>query len=164
MGSVGMQSYYSPSAASTIHKGNYGTVDSSAVGFGNNYEADKKTMGNGHLDFAGQNTAWGQGNSQGTVQQEVQGQVANATNQFNKPTEQRMGGGHFVDATVGEGSLLNRAGSGMIKWGESVGETAKMFGWGSGIPSTPPPQNNSTTSTPPNYAPPAPKISPEFLK
>ncbi|HEB9350207.1 TPA: hypothetical protein RZK40_001736 [Campylobacter coli] len=73
-------------------------------------------------------------------------------------------GGHFVDATVGEGSLLNRAGSGMIKWGESVGETAKMFGWGSGIPSTPPPQNNSTTSTPPNYAPPAPKISPEFLK
>ncbi|WP_072215260.1 hypothetical protein [Campylobacter coli] len=88
-----MQSYYSPSAASAIHKGNYGTVDSSAVGFGNNYEADKKTMGNGHLDFAGQNTAWGQGNSQGTVQQEVQGRVANATNQFNKPTEQRMGGG-----------------------------------------------------------------------
>ncbi len=50
---------YSPSAASTIYKGNYDTVDSSAVGFGNNYEADKKTMGNGHLDFAGQNTAWG---------------------------------------------------------------------------------------------------------
>ncbi|HEH5497241.1 TPA: hypothetical protein SHD65_001643 [Campylobacter coli] len=126
MGSVGMQSYYSPSAASTIYKGNYGTVDSSAVGFGNNYEADKKTMGNGHLDFTEQNTAWGQGNSQGTAQQEVQGQVANATNQFNKPTEQRMGGGYFVDATVGEGSLLNRAGSGMIKWSESVGETAKM--------------------------------------
>ncbi len=36
------------------------------------------------------------------------------------------GGGYFVDATVGEGSLLNRAGSGMIKWSESVGETAKM--------------------------------------
>lgn len=52
----------------------------------------------------------------------------------------------------------------MIKWGESVGETAKMFGWGSGMPSTPPPQNNSTTSTPPNSAPPVPKISTEFLK
>ncbi|EAM0964183.1 hypothetical protein D4S19_05970 [Campylobacter jejuni] len=114
-------------------------------------------MAEGHFNTTGQNTAWGQGNSQGTVQQEVQGQVNNAVNQFSKPTEQRMAG-HFVDATAGEGSLLNRAGSGMIKWGESVGETAKMFGWGSGMPSTPPPQNNSTTSTPPNSAPPAPKI------
>lgn len=157
MGSVGMQNYYSPSTASAIHKGNYGTVDSAAVGFGNSYEADKKSMAEGHFNTTGQNTAWGQGNSQGTVQQEVQGQVNNAVNQFSKPTEQRMAG-HFVDATAGEGSLLNRAGSGMIKWGESVGETAKMFGWGSGMPSTPPPQNNSTTSTPPNSAPPAPKI------
>nr|WP_265183261.1 conjugal transfer protein TraG N-terminal domain-containing protein [Campylobacter coli] len=163
MGSVGMQNYYSPSTASAIHKGNYGTVDSAAVGFGNSYEADKKSMAEGHFNTTGQNTAWGQGNSQGTVQQEVQGQVNNAVNQFSKPTEQRMAG-HFVDATAGEGSLLNRAGSGMIKWGESVGETAKMFGWGSGMPSTPPPQNNSTTSTPPNSAPPAPKIPPEFLK
>lgn len=157
MGSVGMQNYYSPSTAFAIHKGNYGTVDSAAVGFGNSYEADKKSITEGHLNTTGQNTAWGQGNSQGTVQQEVQGQVNNAVNQFSKPTEQRMAG-HFVDATAGEGSLLNRAGSGMIKWGESVGETAKMFGWGSGMPSTPPPQNNSTTSTPPNSAPPAPKI------
>ncbi|EOB4860216.1 conjugal transfer protein TraG N-terminal domain-containing protein [Campylobacter jejuni] len=163
MGSVGMQNYYSPSTASAIHKGNYGTVDSAAVGFGNSYETDKKSMAEGHFNTTGQNTAWGQGNSQGTVQQEVQGQVNNAVNQFSKPTEQRMAG-HFVDATAGEGSLLNRAGSGMIKWGESVGETAKMFGWGSGMPSTPPPQNNSTTSTPPNSAPPAPKIPPEFLK
>ncbi|EPS8489392.1 conjugal transfer protein TraG N-terminal domain-containing protein [Campylobacter jejuni] len=160
---IGMQNYYSPSTASAIHKGNYGTVDSAAVGFGNSYEADKKSMAEGHFNTTGQNTAWGQGNSQGTVQQEVQGQVNNAVNQFSKPTEQRMAG-HFVDATAGEGSLLNRAGSGMIKWGESVGETAKMFGWGSGMPSTPPPQNNSTTSTPPNSAPPAPKIPPEFLK
>ncbi|ATD41620.1 TPA: conjugal transfer protein TraG N-terminal domain-containing protein [Campylobacter jejuni] len=143
MGSVGMQNYYSPSTASAIHKGNYGTVDSAAVGFGNSYEADKKSMAEGHFNTTGQNTAWGQGNSQGTVQQEVQGQVNNAVNQFSKPTEQRMAG-HFVDATAGEGSLLNRAGSGM--------------------PSTPPPQNNSTTSTPPNSAPPAPKIPPEFLK
>lgn len=163
MGSVGMQNYYSPSTASAIHKGNYGTVDSAAVGFGNSYETDKKSMAEGHFNTTGQNTAWGQGNSQETVQQEVQGQVNNAVNQFSKPTEQRMAG-HFVDATAGEGSLLNRAGSGMIKWGESVGETAKMFGWGSGMPSTPPPQNNSTTSTPPNSAPPAPKIPPEFLK
>lgn len=143
MGSVGMQNYYSPSTASAIHKGNYGTVDSAAVGFGNSYEADKKSMAEGHFNTTGQNTAWGQGNSQGTVQQEVQGQVNNAVNQFSKPTEQRMAG-HFVDATAGEGSLLNRAGGGM--------------------PSTPPPQNNSTTSTPPNSAPPAPKIPPEFLK
>lgn len=157
MGSVGMQNYYSPSTAFAIHKGNYGTVDSAAVGFGNSYEADKKSITEGHFNTTGQNTAWGQGNSQGIVQQEVQGQVNNAVNQFSKPTEQRMAG-HFVDATAGEGSLLNRAGSGMIKWGESVGETAKMFGWGSGMPSTPPPQNNSTTSTPPNSAPPAPKI------
>ncbi|ECN4328352.1 conjugal transfer protein TraG, partial [Salmonella enterica subsp. enterica serovar Enteritidis] len=96
MGSVGMQNYYSPSTASAIHKGNYGTVDSAAVGFGNSYEADKKSMAEGHFNTTGQNTAWGQGNSQGTVQQEVQGQVNNAVNQFSKPTEQRMAG-HFVD-------------------------------------------------------------------
>ena len=84
IGSVGMQNYYSSSTASAIHKGNYGTVDSAAVGFGNSYEADKKSMAEGHFNTTGQNTAWGQGNSQGTVQQEVQGQVNNAVNQFSK--------------------------------------------------------------------------------
>lgn len=84
IGSVGMQNYYSSSTASAIHKGNYGTVDSAAVGFGNSYEADKKSMAEGHFKTTGQNTAWGQGNSQGTVQQEVQGQVNNAVNQFSK--------------------------------------------------------------------------------
>ncbi|ENV8235760.1 conjugal transfer protein TraG N-terminal domain-containing protein [Campylobacter jejuni] len=84
IGSVGMQNYYNPSTASAIHKGNYGTVDSAAVGFGNSYEADKKSMTEGHFNTTGQNTAWGQGNSQGTVQQEVQGQVNNAVNQFSK--------------------------------------------------------------------------------
>ncbi|XAK23146.1 hypothetical protein AAID94_04620 [Campylobacter coli] len=168
MGSVGMQSYYSPSAASTIHKGNYGTVDSSAVGFGNNYEADKKTMGNGHLDFTGQNTAWGQGNSQGTVQQEVQGQVANATNQFSKDAPKRTvddgvkvaemaadgAKGSFNNTVNALGTVTQTAINNPSQLFDSNFWTGARDANGNLIQ----PSNSGGNNSAPNYAPPAPKI------
>ncbi|HFP7530574.1 TPA: hypothetical protein ACHD1Q_001652, partial [Campylobacter jejuni] len=170
MGSVGMQNYYSPSTASAIHKGNYGTVDSAAVGFGNSYEADKKSMAEGHFNTTGQNTAWGQGNSQGTVQQEVQGQVNNAVNQFNKGAPARTvddgvkvaemaadgAKGSFNNTVNALGTVTQTALNNPSQLLDSKFWTGARDANGNLIQ----PSNGGNN----NSAPPAPKIPPEFLK
>lgn len=170
MGSVGMQNYYSPSTASAIHKGNYGTVDSAAVGFGNSYETDKKSMAEGHFNTTGQNTAWGQGNSQGTVQQEVQGQVNNAVNQFNKGAPARTvddgvkvaemaadgAKGSFNNTVNALGTVTQTALNNPSQLLDSKFWTGARDANGNLIQ----PSNGGNN----NSAPPAPKIPPEFLK